>query len=311
MLTVDHSWQLFVALGVACGFLCAAIVTYVRPEEETWRWQTATTLFPLMGLLSLAWVVEESPRYYIKKGNLAEAFKTLCSLRENRLLAARDLTYINAQIQVEIALLPKIDDSIEPARPDDQSDNRSQARKDLLALQERIKKLSYLTRLKQIFVDPRTRRATLAAIIVMLSQQLCGINSVMFYSSNFLQLENGYPPVDDQKGQNIGLTGKTPYWLNFGIGAVNFVFTAPAFFLVDKKGRRWLLLVMAPFLTLCMLGASLSFRSSDDHTRAGLAVACVYLFVAFYSMGQGPGRCDKTSGLIQALTCCSGLHLCF
>lgn len=240
-------------------------------------------------MLSLAWVVSESPRYYIKKGNLAEAFRTLCALRGDTLLAARDLVYINAQIQVEIALLPRIADDVEPAQLVQQDEAKTQAGRDLLMLQEKIKNLSYWTRLKQLVVDRRTSRATVSAIVVMLSQQLCGINSVMFYSSNFLQFEDGYlPPANEAPG--VGDFPKmTPYWLNFGIGALNFVATFPAYFLIDRKGRRWLLLVMAPFMTLCMLAASLSFRDPDAHTRSILAVSWLFAFVFFYSMGQGPG----------------------
>lgn len=242
-------------------------------------------------MLTLSWVVSESPRYYIKKGNLAEAFKTLCALRQNSLLAARDLVYINAQIQVEIALLPRIANDIEPGEPVQQDGSGTQARRDLLMLQERIKKLSYWTRLKQLIVDRRTSRATVSAVIVMLSQQLCGINSVMFYSSNFLQFDDG--PGARQGASS--LPAKTQHWLNFGIGALNFAATFPAYFWIDRKGRRWLLLVMAPFMTLCMLAASLSFKASNTHTQSVLAVAFLFAFVLFYSMGQGPGTCDQMS----------------
>lgn len=240
-------------------------------------------------MLTLSWTVSESPRYYIKKGNLAEAFKTLCALRQNSLLAARDLVYINAQIQVEIALLPKIADDIEPAEPVPQDGSSTQARRDLLMLQERIKNLSYWTRLKQLIVDRRTSRATVSAIIVMLSQQLCGINSVMFYSSNILEFDDG-PGARPGVGS---LPAKTQHWLNFGIGALNFVATFPAYFWIDRKGRRWLLLTMAPFMTLCMLAASFSFKASDTHAQSVLAVAFLFVFVLFYSMGQGPGMCNQ------------------
>src|SRR5213078_3721333 len=69
--------------------------------------------------------------------------------------------------------------------------------------QRRIKKTNYFTRFWQLFRDKRTRRATVAAFVVMLGerpemnicsrvltylgQQLCGVNVLMFYSSTFFE----------------------------------------------------------------------------------------------------------------------------
>ena len=38
----------------------------------------------------------------------------------------------------------------------------------------------YLTRIKQLFTIPRVRRATLAAFVVMIAQQMCGSKSFCF-----------------------------------------------------------------------------------------------------------------------------------
>jgi len=72
-------------------------------------------------------------------------------LRFTDVQAARDLYYINAQLEVE---------------------NRY------------ITKGSFATRFVELFTVPRIRRATLAAFTVMLAQQMCGINIIAFYSSS-------------------------------------------------------------------------------------------------------------------------------
>ena len=48
-------------------------------------------------------------------------------------------------------------------------------------------------------------------------------------------------------------------FLSWGIGLTNFVFAFPAYYLIDRKGRRWLMLVTLPFLALTILAAGLSF----------------------------------------------------
>ena len=87
---------------------------------------------------------------YIKHKNHVKAYKSLLKLRNNPLLAARDLYYINTQIEIE---------------------------------EEIVGESSYISRFAQLFTIPRVRRATLASFIVMLAQQMCGINIIAFYSS--------------------------------------------------------------------------------------------------------------------------------
>jgi len=262
------TWQLFVAMGIAAGFLAGSIVYHIEPDKA-WRWQTASVLLPLISMMTLSGIVSESPRYLLKKGRLSEAFKALSELRETPLQAARDLYYVNAQIQLELALLPGVSNDSDPLE---------QADEGIQQLQERLKKVGYWTRLAQLFRDKRTRRATLASSIVMIAQQLCGINVIMFYSSNILQFEKG------------DLNGSAPYWLNFGLGCANVVGTFPAFFLIDSRGRRFLLLMMYPFMTLTILAGGLSFQHPDHSVRAALLLVFIFLFVLAYSVGQGPGR---------------------
>lgn len=80
--------------------------------------------------------------------------KALLRLRNNPVLAARDLYYIHAQLEVE---------------------------------HEIIGNSNYFTRFAQLFTIPRIRRATLASFTVMIAQQMCGINIIAFYSSTIFE----------------------------------------------------------------------------------------------------------------------------
>ena len=87
---------------------------------------------------------------YIKKKRFAKAYESLKVLRNHELLAARDLYYINAQIEIEHSI---------------------------------VGDTGYIKRFGELFTIPRVRRATLASWTVMIAQQMCGINIVAFYSS--------------------------------------------------------------------------------------------------------------------------------
>lgn len=116
----------------------------------SWRLQLGSAFIPAVPLLLGVYFCPESPRWYIKKGKIAKAYRSLRRLRNTELQAARDLYYIYAQVKIE---------------------------------QELAGESNYITRFIQLFTIPRVRRATLASFTVMIAQQMCGINIVAFYSS--------------------------------------------------------------------------------------------------------------------------------
>lgn len=107
-------------------------------------------LFLLIWIRKLTVTSSESPRWYMKKGRFAKAYRSLQRLRFNDIQAARDLYYINAQLEVESDI---------------------------------IGKSNYVSRFIELFTIPRVRRATLASFVVMIAQQMCGINIIAFFSS--------------------------------------------------------------------------------------------------------------------------------
>jgi hypothetical protein len=89
--------------------------------------------------------IAESPRWYIKKGRLRDAWNSLKKLRNYEIQAARDLYYMYSQIQLEESVIGM---SLTPR--------------------------SYFIRFTELFTKPRVRRATLASFVVMIAQQMCG-----------------------------------------------------------------------------------------------------------------------------------------
>ncbi|XP_038563172.1 proton myo-inositol cotransporter-like isoform X5 [Micropterus salmoides] len=102
-----------------------------------------------------------------------------------------------------------------------------------------------------------TRRALFVGCGLQMFQQLAGINTVMYYSATILQMAG----VRDDK-QAI--------WLAAGTSATNFVFTLVGVWLVERVGRRKLilgsLLGTALSLTLLAVGFLLSAQNSPPIT---------------------------------------------
>ncbi|KAI0518483.1 sugar transporter-domain-containing protein [Xylaria bambusicola] len=234
------TWQMWTAFGIWLGTIANLVVGRVGPIA--WRLQIGSAFIPAVPLVSLILFCPESPRWFIKKGRYAEAMTSLLKLRNNPIQAARDLYAIHAQVQVEANV---------------------------------IGKASYVTRFFELFTVPRLRRATGAAFVVMIAQQLCGINIIAFYSSTVFVA--------------AGANNFQALLASFGFGAINFFFAFPAFWTIDTFGRRALLLFTFPNMAWSLLAAGLfNLLPEQSTTHVVLVAVFIYVFAAFYSPGEGP-----------------------
>ncbi|MBI2816526.1 MAG: sugar porter family MFS transporter [Acidobacteria bacterium] len=119
------------------------------------------------------------------------------------------------------------------------------------------------------------RPALIAGIGLAIFQQITGINTVIYYAPTILQ-SAGIPSAS---GAILATAG---------IGAVNVLMTLVAMRLIDRMGRRPLLLtgIAGMIVTLALLG--ISFRFSDQGTLAWLAVISMMLYVASFAISLGP-----------------------
>lgn len=129
------------------------------------------------------------------------------------------------------------------------------------------------TRVKELFTVPRIRRATVASAWVIISQQFTGINIMGFYSSTMFK-EAGY-------------STKNCLLVSLGFGVVSFVFSFPAVYTTDTFGRRNLLLLTFPCMSICLLGAGLCFLLPDiSSARIPLIALFIYIFTALFGSGR-------------------------
>ncbi|OQE34532.1 hypothetical protein PENCOP_c017G08193 [Penicillium coprophilum] len=259
-------WQLFDAFGIFLGFFCVFLV------KGSWRVLLATAIIPAIVLLFLVFICPESPRFLIQRNRYVDAYKSLLELRGTPIQAARDLYYIHAQLQAEAVTI---------WNPHEGNSWWSEP-EHLYAYQKWIKRGNFFKRMMYLATNPRTRRACMVALIVMASQQLCGINVLAFYSSSLLKPDSEYQMTLFTKPVQIK-------WYNFGFGLANFLFTLPAYRFIDSRGRRPLLLISLIGMFSSLIAVSGFFNIEDHQTRVILvAVFSSVFFVFFYSIGAGP-----------------------
>ncbi|KAL8758213.1 MAG: hypothetical protein Q9184_003996 [Pyrenodesmia sp. 2 TL-2023] len=195
------SWQTGTALGIA---ISGAISLIVRD----WRFQISSSFIPALALLLLVFVGSESPRWLIKKQRYCKAYNVLLRLRENPLLAAKDLVFIWAQLQVETTLFM-------PTTKDDVDLEHRIPSLDQQVYRRQIGFLGYARRIRQLFTIPRARRATLASFLVMTAQQMTGVNVFAFLASTLFDYGGN--------GQRQGVPTRGSLLLYLGFGIANFL----------------------------------------------------------------------------------------
>jgi sugar porter (SP) family MFS transporter len=123
-------------------------------------------------------------------------------------------------------------------------------------------------------LDPIYRRALIVAILVALFSQFTGINTIIYYGS-LVFLEH----VPHQ-------TASTALWANVIIGAINFVATVAGMLLIDRSGRKSLLMSAFGGMALSLVAVS-----GAIHFQASGVIVLIFIltYVACFAVGVGTG----------------------
>ena len=111
----------------------------------------------------------------------------------------------------------------------------------------------------------------ICTILIAMFNQLAGINAIIYYAPRIFEL--------------TGLTANTALLQSIAIGGTNLLFTLLALFLIDRVGRRTLLMVGSVGMIVFLSLISHAFYQSAFN---GYSVM-VYLigFIAFFAISQG------------------------
>jgi MFS transporter, SP family, arabinose:H+ symporter len=120
---------------------------------------------------------------------------------------------------------------------------------------------------------PGLRRAMVLAIGLAILCQVTGINTVIYYGALLFKEHAGSASAADAIGANVI------------IGTVNFLATIVAIFLIDRAGRRRLLLVGSAGMGVALALLGFAFRMSPPPTQ--LVLGLVLLYVASFAISMG------------------------
>ncbi|KAL4960702.1 uncharacterized protein BDV14DRAFT_138355 [Aspergillus stella-maris] len=246
-------WQMWTAFGIMFGY--AADLAFFQVSDPAgivglnWRLMLGSALFPAVIVCCFVFTCPESPRWYMSRNLYDRAYQSMCSLRFNKVQAARDMYYMYTLLEAENSM-----------------------------------KLGQ-NKLLELINVPRNRRGMLASEIVMFMQQFCGVNVLAYYSSEiFLQSASEHSKLTTSN-QRIALTASLGWGLINWLFAIPAIYTIDTFGRRNLLLSTFPLMALSMFFT----GFSFWIPEGTGHNaRLGCIALGTYLFGVFYSVGEGP-----------------------
>ncbi len=139
---------------------------------------------------------------------------------------------------------------------------------------EELQEVTQMDRLKfgDLF-SPRFRKALVVGVGLAIFQQVTGVNAIVYYTPIILQMA-GFQ------------SASSAILATVLVGAVNLVFTIVSLFLLDRVGRRPLLLIGIAGMALSL--AHLGFLFGAHHVSRDAILIDVLVYLASFAIGLGP-----------------------
>ncbi|MFD1801104.1 sugar porter family MFS transporter [Mixta tenebrionis] len=143
------------------------------------------------------------------------------------------------------------------------------AREQLKAIKAALRN-EHSARLSDLFA-PRLRKALAIGFCVALFQQITGINAIFYYA----------PEIFKSAGVNV--SGAMSFTVLIGLTLV--ISTLVSMWIIDKVGRRTLLIFGSLGMAIALGCTGMLFRASETHTI--LLLICILAYVAVFAVSYG------------------------
>ncbi|KAH8587673.1 general substrate transporter [Bisporella sp. PMI_857] len=239
--------------AITIGLLLASCVDYGtqnRLDTGAFRIPIAVQfLWAIILAAGLFWL-PESPRYFVKKGDLVKATAVLERLRDqpkDSIFVQEELAEIVANYEYEMSVIP-------------QSGYFS----------------SWANCFKGGLRNPASNlRRTILGTSLQMMQQWTGVNFIFYFGTTFFTA--------------LG-TISNPFLISLITSLVNVCSTPLSFYIIEKLGRRTIMIWGALGMVICQFIVAIlgvTVFDNDNAVKAMIAFICIYIF--FFATTWGPG----------------------
>ncbi|KAI4628712.1 hypothetical protein J4E83_003265 [Alternaria metachromatica] len=232
------------SLFITGGQVVAYIVGWLFSERlHGWRWMVGLGALPAAIQFVMLFFLPETPRYLVKAGMTQQAKRVLGRVYKSE----------ESGTKLVNAVLRRVEKEIE--EEEDAAGLRGTP--DMAKIGWRAKKERIQDSFSQLIVIGGNRRALIIACMLQGFQQLCGFNSLMYFSATIFRL--------------VGF--ESPTLTSLSIAITNFLFTLVAFHYIDRIGRRRILLWSVPIMIIGLALCAIAFLFVDLPTEEASATA--------------------------------------
>ncbi|KAL1872179.1 ATP-binding cassette, regulator of translational elongation [Paecilomyces lecythidis] len=192
-----------------------------------WRWIVGLGALPAFLQLGLLFFLPETPRWLVQAGQETKARAVLGKIYGSDPDMQRLAERVFRDIEREVALEEEEMD-VGHDKPSSFLDQATHS-------------------MSELFRIDGNRRALTIAVMLQGVQQLCGFNSLMYFSATLFSL----------------LSFSSPTLISLSVAVTNFLFTLFAFSQIDRIGRRRILLLSIPIMTISLIVCTLAFLPLD------------------------------------------------
>lgn len=161
----------------------------------------------------------------------------------------------HAQIDEGLKILEKIN-------------NKKEAKHQMIEIANSIQ-MEHHASLKKLF-QPGLRKALLIGLFLAFLNQAAGMNVLMYYGPTIFK--------------NAGFGGNSDFMATAGVGVVNVIATIFATLMIDKAGRRKLLIIGEILLSICSAIIMIAFHIQSS----SLMMIGIFAFVISFAISAGP-----------------------
>jgi len=227
-------YQLIITLSILISQILG--MNNVLGTENGWPWLLTITAIPAILQVASLPFCPESPKYLLLD-------------KDDEMAAQSALSWLRGTIEVH-----------------DEMDEMKQE-------QESMKLVPKVT-LKEMITNGSLRQPLIIAMMMMLAQQLSGINCAIFYSTDIFEKAG----LNEQESQGATL----------GMGSMNVLMTVVSLILIEKAGRKTLMLAgLSAMLVMTTLLLASLLTYATVPAMSYLAIVAVILFVVGFATGPG------------------------
>ncbi|KAF7953032.1 hypothetical protein EAE96_006254 [Botrytis aclada] len=224
---------LFITLGQVVAYIVGWAFVEWGSLETGWRWMVGLGAVPAVVQILVMMFMPETPRWLVQVGRVDEGRSVLSRVFGKGAEMQKVVDEVLKGIEREV-------------REEDEAKRlREMARK------TKGSEDSWVNDAKDSWEEligvGGNRRALTIACLLQGLQQLCGFNSLMYFSATIFTI--------------VGFS--SPTLTSLSVALTNFILTCAALMLIDRIGRRRILLISIPIMVIGLLLCSIGFHFMD------------------------------------------------